>query len=57
MATEKQIKYWKKMKGRSLSKITKYRMGQSQKGGRTLCIDCHKKTDTYAGKIKLYDKR
>ena len=32
MATEKQIKYWKKMKGRSLSKITKYRRGQSQKG-------------------------
>lgn len=22
--------------------------------GRTLCVDCHKKTDTYAGKSKLY---
>lgn len=22
--------------------------------GRTLCVDCHKKTDTYAGKIKTY---
>jgi len=25
--------------------------------GRTLCEDCHKKTDTYGLKVKLYEKR
>lgn len=24
--------------------------------GRTLCIECHKKTDTYGGKARLFDK-